>query len=215
MVSEVDRPGLLQSRSRARGQSLLGRDSTAEYHGPAPSRPCAQRLAAGHHRARAPDAGLQHAVAARHRSRRNRDAKRGREGPCEGWQGPSSARPRCIRRSRLAMARDVRRSNHEPVAQAGRVMRLEPRALHAGPGSFARGDESLCRSLQQGSHLPRQTAHQLVPAMRNGAVRSRSRSQGRSGQPLVHSLPARRRDGRDYNRNDAARDDARRHRGRA
>ena len=179
MVSAVDRSRLLQGRSRARGQSLFGRDSAAERHRSAPSRPRAQRLAAGHHRARAPDAGLQHAVAARHRSRRNRDAKRGREGPREGGQGPSSARPRRIHRARLAMARDLRRSNPQPVAPAWRVMRLEPRALHAGRGPFARRDESLRRSLQPGPHLPRQTAHQLVPAMRDGAVRSRSRSQGR------------------------------------
>jgi isoleucyl-tRNA synthetase len=50
-------------------------------------------------------------IIVRHRSRWNRDAKRGREGSCEGCQKPSSARPRRIRRSRLAMARDLRRSN--------------------------------------------------------------------------------------------------------
>ena len=41
--------------------------------------------------------------------------------------------------------------------------------------------ESLRRSVQQEAHLSRQAANQLVPAMRNGAVRSRSRSQGRPG----------------------------------
>ena len=210
MVSEVDRPRLLQGRSRAPGQSFLRRHSAAQRHRPAPSRPRAQRLVAGHNRPHAADAGLQHAVVAGDRPCRHRDAERRRERPRQGRQGPSHDGPRRVRQSRLGMARDLRQPNPEPAAPPRRVMRLEPRALHPRRGPVAGRDESLCRSLQQEAHLPRQAAHQLVPAMRDGAVRPRSRSQGRrAGQPLVHPLPVHRRHRRDHDRDDAAGDDAR------
>ena len=103
----------------------------------------------------------------------------GRARTGEGGQEPPRPRPRRVRRSRLAMARDLRRPNPQPVAPARRVMRLEPRALHARRGPLARGDRKSSSMLyREGADLPRQAAHQLVSAMRDGALRPRSRSQG-------------------------------------
>ena len=79
-------------------------------------------------------------------------------------------RPRGVRRARLAMARDLRRPDSQPVAPARRFMRLEPRALHARPRSLARGDGSFRPALSRGADLPRAQPDQLVPAMRDGAV---------------------------------------------
>ena len=80
------------------------------------------------------------------------------------------------------------------------------------PGLSRAVTEVFVRLYREGLIYRALSADQLVPAMRDGASRPRSRSQGNARQSLVHQLSARRRLGRSDRGDDAARDDAGRHR---
>ena len=215
MVSALDRSRLLQGRSRSQpGDGVFHRHPAAQRHRPTASRARAQRHAAGHDRPHAPDAGLQHAVGARHRSRRHRHAERGRE---------ATSRRRARIAIRLGREEFVERVWEWRETYGGRILH-QLRRLGASCDwsrerftldrrTVARRRRSLRRcSISEGLIYRGPPADQLVSAMRDGAVRPRSRSQGRAGQPLVHPISARRRLRLDQGRDHAARDDARRYR---
>ena len=72
-------------------------------------------------------AGFQHAVAARHGSRRHRDSERRRAGAAQGRQDASRPRAREIRRARLGMEEGIRR-HHPATRSAASARRATGRA---------------------------------------------------------------------------------------
>ncbi len=117
----------------------------------------------------------------------------------------------------------------DPAAARGdrRVVRLVAHALHARSGPLARGPGGLRPAVREGPDLPRQLHHQLVPALPHGALERRGRRRGDGRQAVPPALPLGGRTARGRRvaqtagrprlpdrRDDAARDDARRHRGR-
>ena len=119
MVSALDRSRILHRRSRETRRGVFYRHPAAQRHRTIAPWACAQRHAAGHHRSHAQDAGLQHVMGPRHRSRRHRDPERGRKGSREGRQESPSARARQIREARLGVARDLRQSDSQSVGRLG------------------------------------------------------------------------------------------------
>ena len=59
----------------------------------------------------------------------------------------------------------------EPAQEARHLLRLGPRALHHGRGLLQGGPRGLRKPVQQGPHLQGPPHHQLVPALRDRAVR--------------------------------------------
>src|SRR5205809_738780 len=59
----------------------------------------------------------------------------------------------------------VRRPDRPPASAAGRLLRLEPRALHAGRGPLRSRAEGVRHPLQGRADLPRQAAGELGPAL--------------------------------------------------
>ena len=80
--------------------------------------------------------------------------------------------------TRLGMEGKARRHHHPATQEARRVVRLDARAIHDGPGVFALRAEGFCRALQKGADLSRQTHGELVSRLADRAVRRRSGDEG-------------------------------------
>ena len=105
------------SRLPAAGEPYSHRDPAAERHRHAAHGPRVPAHADGHADAPAPHGRRQHAVAARHRSRRHRDADGRRAAAERRRQAPPRSRPRGVRRARVAMEGAVRR--HDLCGRSG------------------------------------------------------------------------------------------------
>ena len=160
----------------------------------------------------APDARLRHALAAGLRPRRHRDAERRREATRAGGDVAEGARPRRVRRARLAPPRGDGPHDHGPVPQPRRLARLQPRALHDGR-RLRRGRDALLRpSLGARLDLPGRADRQLVPVPRDRDLRPRGRARRHGRHAHLRPLPVRRRLRARHDRDRAAGDDARRRR---
>ena len=196
------------------------RDPAAERDGLAAHGPRAQQHAAGHSLPLRAHARPRRAVAARHRPCRHRDPDGGRAAvDGAAGAGPARHRPRQIPRTRLAMEGRERRHHRQPVEAARRLLRLVARALHDGRRPVARGREGVRRAAPRRPDLQGQAAGQLGPEAADRDLRSRGAADRGQGQPLVSALSDR---GQDFQPrrsldvcrrgDDAAGDDARRHR---
>ena len=155
---------------------------------------------------------LRHALAAGLRPRRHRDPERRREAAREGGDVAEGARPRGVRRARLAPPRGDRPHDHGPVPQPRRLARLQPRALHDGRRLRRGGDALLRPPLGPRLDLPGRADRQLVPVPRDGDLRPRGRARRHGRHAHVRALPVRRRLGSDHDRDRAPGDDPRRRR---
>ena len=105
-----------------------------------------------------------------------------------------------------------------PAQAAGRLGRLDARALHHGPRAAAGRPHHLRQPVQRRPHLPWGAHHQLVPALPHCPLRPGGRTSGGAGPPLVRALPAaettagRTQRRVHHHRHDTARDDRGRHR---
>ena len=147
-----------------------------------------------------------------HRPRGHRDADGRGARAREGGNRPQGARPREVRRARVGLEEGGGRRHPRPAPPPGLLARLDPRALHARRGSLACGSARLRAALLRGAHLPRPLRRELVPALRDGRLGPRGgapRGQGRQAVP--HPVRRARRPFRRGRRDDASRDDARRH----
>ena len=177
--------------SRQRGQALLHHDAAAQRDGQPAYGPCAHLHLAGHPHPLSPDEGQRRAVAARHRSRRHRDADGGRAAARSRAVGPSQARPRQIHRTRLAMEGRIRRHDHAPAPLARRLARLVARTVHDGRGPVGRGAPRLRPASSRRAALSRQAAGQLGPEAAHRGQRSRSREPRDQGLALVSEISGR------------------------
>ncbi len=128
---------------RIQPQPPLHPAAAAQRHGHAAHGPRFPAHADGRVDALPPYARVQHAVAARHRSRRHRHPDRGRAPARSRGQLAPGAGPRSIRRARLEMEGGIRLDHHAPDAPARGLLRLGARALHHGRGAVAGGDGSV------------------------------------------------------------------------
>ena len=184
----------------------------AQRHGAAAHRPRLRPHGRGHPGPLAADAGAPRAVAAGDRPRGHRDAD-GRRAPArEGWGPAARSRPREVHRARVGVAPRIRRHDPRPAAPARLLARLEPPALHDGRGSLARRAARVRAALPGRPDLPRPVRRELVPALRDGRVRSRGRVPRDGRRDLQDPLRRGRRRGRSGRRHDAPGDHARRHR---
>ncbi len=205
-VLGVDRG--LPRRPVVRQAALQHGDPAAERDGFAAHGSRAQPHAARHRRPVEADAGLRRPLAAGHRPRRHRHAERRREAAGRRGEDPARPGPRGVRGARLGLGAPEPRHDHRADAQARRVGRLEPRALHAGRDAVARRAARVRLALPGRPHLPRHLHRELVPALPDGAVGPRGRAPGQGGAAVVRALPGgqgrARRDRGDH----ASRDDA-------
>ena len=140
------------------------------------------------------------------------DPERRREAAREGGDVAQGARPRGVRRARLAPPRGDRPHDHGPVPPARRLARLQPRALHDGR-RLRRGRDALLRPpLGPRLDLPRRADRQLVPVPRDGDLRPRGRARRHGRHAHVRALPVRGRLRSHHDRDRAAGDDPRRRR---
>ena len=174
--------------------------------------PRAERLDPGPADPLAPDAGLRHALAARLRPRRHRDAERRREAARRGGDLAQGARPRGVRGARLGAPRRHRQDDHGPVPQARRLARLRARALHDGRRLHRGGDALLRPPLGSRLDLPRQPDRQLVPVPRDGDLGPRGRARRHGRHADLRALPVRGRLRAHRDRDRPSGDDARRRR---
>jgi hypothetical protein len=86
--------------------------------------------------------------------------------------------PRKISRRSLEMEERKRRHHHPAVEKARRVVRLDARTLHDGPGIFALRATRVRGPLQKRPHLSRQAHGELVSRVAHGVVRRRSGDEG-------------------------------------
>ena len=68
----------------------------------------------------------------------------------------------------MGVGAQIRRHYQQAAAATGRILRLEPGAVHPGPGPQPGGAHHLRQPVPQGPHLPGQPHHQLVPSLRHG-----------------------------------------------
>ena len=176
---------------RGRRPRVLHPAPAAERHGHAAHGSCVPADADGRADPLPPDARRQHAVAARHRPRRHRDADRRRAAAEGARRFAPRARPGEIRRTRLGVEGSVRLDDHEPDATARHVGRLVARALHDGRGAFRGGARNVRPSVRRRPHLSRQAPRQLGPDARHGGVGPRSRERRGAGKDLGDPLPGR------------------------
>ncbi len=174
--------------------------------------PRSERVDPGPAHSPAPDARLQHDLAARLRPRRDRDAERDREGAREGRPDAARPRPRGLRRAHLGLAREVRRRDHGAATAARRVARLPARADDDGRGLRAGGAEVVRAPARARIPLPGQPDRQLVPALRERDLRSRGEPRGDRRHAVHDPLSAGRRLRAHQDCDSASADDARRRR---
>ncbi len=107
-----------------------------------------------------------------------------------------------------------RRRDHAAAPPLGLLDGLGERTVHDGRGLFEGRPQGVRRPAQAGAALPRQAPGELGSGPRHRDQRPRGRDARDQGQLLALALSARRRIGVHRGRDDAARDDARRHGGR-
>ncbi len=148
-------------RTRRQRRALLHRDSAAERDGHAAHGP----RAAGHHHgcpdALPPHARPPHSVAARHGSRRHRDADGGRAVARARRHVARATRPREIPRARVAVEGTLGQHDRAADAPSRCVCRLDARTLHDGPRSVASRSRGIRSALRRGPDISRQTAREL------------------------------------------------------
>ena len=118
---------------------VFHRHSAAERHRRAHAGPRPQQHDPGHPRPQGAHGRQGSSLAARHRSRRHRHAD-GRRAHVEKIRRNQASRrpgPRKISGTRLAMEGKTRRHHHPAIEKARRVVRLDARTVHDGPGIFA------------------------------------------------------------------------------
>ncbi len=79
----------------------------------------------------------------------------------EGNIEPPGHGPRGLRRTHLGMEGAVGRDHRQPAAPAGRLLRLEPRALHPGRGPVRRRAQGVRHPAPPGADLSRQAPGEL------------------------------------------------------
>ena len=170
-----------------RGAAVLRRHSAAERHRQSAHGPCAQQYAAGHPVPLLAHERPRRAVAAGRRPCRHRHAD-GRRTHAHGAAGARSARlgPQGVRRARLGVEGGIGRRDRGPAQAPRRLLRLEPRAVHARRGPLARGRQGVRPALSRAAHLQGQAARQLGPQVPDRDLGSRGRA-GR-GQGLVQMV---------------------------
>ena len=137
------------------------------------------------------------------------------EGADKGADGNKKLlEPRGVPGQGLGVEGLFRRHHHRPAAPAGRLGRLEPRALHHGRGPGQGRAQGVRRSLPPGPDLQGQPAGQLGSQDADRDLRPRGRIARGQGQPVVLQVPDRGQRRAHRRRHDAAGDDAGRHRGR-
>ena len=210
------RRAVLSRRSGAgRGQAAVcDPDPAAQRDGRAPSRTRPQQHAAGRARPPQADAGLRHAVDARHRPRRHRHADRRREAAAARRHPQAGSRPRALHRTRAGVEGRVRGDDHRAAREPRLLLRLRAHPLHDGPGLHRRGAGRVLPPLRRRPHLPGQAARQLGSSDADGPRRRRGRDAHRRRAHALHQVPARGWVGLRRRRDDTSGDDARRHRGR-
>jgi len=131
----------------------------------------------------------------------------------EGKAHAPRSRPRGVRPPRVAVEGALRRHDHRADEAHRRLLRLDAQPLHARPRPFPRRPRDVRPALRERPHLPRRLHGELVPALPHGPERSGGRARGGARQPLAHPLSG---EGHAralrHRRDDAAGDDARRHR---
>ena len=132
------------------GRALLHRHPAAQRDGLAAHGACAQQHAAGRAVPLRAHARQGRAVAAGHGPRRHRHAAR-RRAADDGAAGarPPQDRPREVPREGVGVEGRERRHHRQPAEAAGRLVRLEPRALHDGRGPVEGRPQGVRRSLQR------------------------------------------------------------------
>ena len=145
--------GRLPLRQPAGGRSLLHRHSPAECHGTAAYRPCPQQQPAGHSGPLRAHARQGCAVAARHRPCRHRHSTDRRAPIGRTADEPPRFGAREIPGRSVDVEGGIRRRHCRAAAPAGRLGRLEPRALHHGRGALTRRHQGVCRALPPGPDL--------------------------------------------------------------
>ncbi len=199
-------------RPRRHPPRLRPADAAAQRHGLAAHGPRPLLHDRGHPHPLPPDERLQHALAARDRSRRHRHADRGRAPPPARGHEPPRHRPREVHPARLAVARPGRRPDPPAAARARRQRRLGPLQVHDGPGHVPRRPRGLRPPPPRGPDLPRHPPHLLGLRGPHGALEPRGRERAHERRDLRVRLSHRRRRGRDRRGHHPPRDDARRHR---
>ena len=173
----VDRSRHLPRQLEKHRPYVLARHPAAERHRRAAHRPHARAHRDRCHHPLASHARRQHAVAAR--------APTTPASPPRWWSSAKLAEEGINRR-------DLGREEFEKrvwewKAQSGDTIKRQmirlgascdwsPRALHARPGPLARRPRSLRPPLRKRPHLPRRVHGELVPALPDRHLRSRSRS---------------------------------------
>jgi len=183
----------LLARPRAGGRparpDLLHRHPAAQHHRLAARRPCAEQHAAGRADPLRADARQGGAVDARNRPRRHRHPDGGRASARRrGQHVPPRAWPRGLRRADLALEGRIRGRDRRPAAPPGRLLRLEPRALHPGRGPLGRRAQGVCQPLQAGADLPRHPPGQLAPGAADRDQRPRGREHRGQGPHVAFPL---------------------------
>ena len=166
-----------------RRRTLLHGHPAAERHRQPAHGPRAQQHLAGHSLPLPADERIRRALAAGHGSRRHCDPDGGRA-PARRGAGARPARhgPRGVSRAGLAVEGGVGRGDRRAAQAPGRVLRLEPRAVHPRRGPVARGRQGVRPTLSRRARLQGQAPRQLGPEVPDRDLRPRSfagRVQGR------------------------------------
>ncbi len=208
MVRRVGAAGILPRGPPGHGQALLHRLPPAERHRLPPHGARVQLHHPGHPHPLQADGRLQHALAVRYRPRRHRDPVRRGAAARRGGQEQGRPRARGLPGPRVEVEGGVGRHHRQAAQAPRRVLRLGARALHHGRGALRGGARGVRSPLGRGAHLPRRLHRQLVPALPDRAVRPRGGARGARRRVRLHQVRAA------HPRHRAARDQARRHRGR-
>ena len=183
-------PRRCRAQKESEGKAVFHRDPAAERDGLAAYGPRAQQHAAGCAGALRADARARRALATGNGPRRHRDAKPGRAAaPGEAGARPARAWPRGVPEARLGLEGAFGRHHRQPAQAAGRVLRLEPRALHHGRGAVARRHQGVRRALPGRPDLQGQAPCQLGPEAANRDLRPRGDPGRDQGVSLVFQIP--------------------------
>ena len=208
MVRRVGAAGILPRGPAGVRQAVLHRLPPAERHRLPPHGARVQLHHPGHPHPLQADGRLQHPLAVRHRPRRHRDPVRRGAAARRGGKDQGGPRARGLPGPRVEVEGRVGRHHRQAAQAARRLLRLGPRALHHGRGAFRGGARGVRAPLGGEPHLPRRLHRQLVPAVPDRALRPRGGARGARRRVRLHQVrPA-------HARHRAARDQARRHRGR-
>ncbi len=171
-LPDVDGARLLPRGAGSGQEAVFHRHAAAERHRPAAHGARDGRDPAGYPDALQAYAGVQRAVAPRHRPRGHRHADQGRGGAAHQG-GADTLRPRAreVFAARVAVEGKVRQPHRRAAEEDGRELRLVTLPLHDGRGLLPRRARDVLRAVRQGADLQGQPHHQLVPALPDRALR--------------------------------------------